>query len=149
MKSVIVALLGLLTCAAPSLTPPEGAWRSNRDITLAELRQERSFTPEQWRMLSSPELFGHMIYVLYRGSAITVYEGECSEPMTYEVDPAAGRIRFAASESDGSVLVALDGDRIRVPISILPGRLSETFKRTDLGAVMDRHPCVKDFVSRH
>lgn len=146
MRTLVAALVGLFTCGQPPFESLDGAWQSNRDITLAEFRQARSFTPEQWRLLSSPEFFGHMVYVFHGGSLVTVYEGECSAPLPYEADAASKQIHLPGS--DGPVTVTLDGDRLHVPVSLLPGRLRETFTRVDLAAVVRRHPCLREVVAQ-
>ena len=143
MRAAIVALLGLFTCGHASVSA-EGAWQSDRDLTLAEFRQARKFTPEQWRLLSSPQFFGHMVYVLHGGSAVTVYDGECSAPTSYTVDAASKQIRFSGSDDAAT----LAGDRLHVPVSSLPGHLRETFTRVDLAAVVRRHPCLRELVGQ-
>jgi hypothetical protein len=144
MRSVLVALLGLFTCGQPGFLP-EGAWQSDRDLTLAEFRQARSFTPEQWRLLSSPEFFGHLVYVLHGGTVVTVYDGECSAPMSYSLDAPSRQVRFSGPEV--LVVATLEGDQMHVPIPRIPGRLRETFSRVDLDAVVRRHPCLLELVN--
>jgi hypothetical protein len=87
-----------------------------------------------------------MVYVLHGGSAVTVYDGECSAPIAYTADTASKQIRF--STSDRLVAATLDGDRMQVPVSGLPGRLRETFTRVDLAAVVRRHPCLRELVGQ-
>lgn len=49
------------SCARGSLEALEGAWQSDRQRTLAELRGVRDFTPEQWKRLSDPSLLGQVV----------------------------------------------------------------------------------------
>ncbi len=143
MRSIVAALLSLMTCAGPSGGSPEGAWQSDRDRTLAELRDVANMTDAQWRALSSPEVFGNMVHVLQGGKAVTVFDGECSAPVAYQLDAASSKIRLAGSP----VAATLDGDRLYVPIARLPGNARETFSRADLAATLRRHPCLREFVS--
>jgi hypothetical protein len=145
MRSVVLALVALLKCANPFSSGLDGAWQSNQELTLSDLRQVRALTAEQFRQLESPDLFGHMIYVFSNGSAITVYEGECSAPMHYEVD--GSQIRFTDGDAaTRATRLSLDGDRLHVPIARLPGRPNETFTHIDLAAAIRQNACVRAFV---
>jgi hypothetical protein len=145
MRTFVLAVLALLKCAHPFSGGPDGAWQSNRELTVSELRQVRGLSPQQLQLLSSPDFFGHMVYVFSHGAAITVYEGECSAPMHYQVD--GSQIRFTDGEAAArAIRLTLDGDRLRVPIASLPGRPSETFTPVDLAGVSRQNACVKVFV---
>jgi hypothetical protein len=80
MRVTVSFMLLLLGCGHPTRGPLEGAWLSNRDLTLYELREARNWTPEQWQKLSSPEFFGHMLYVFHGGHAITVFDALSRSP---------------------------------------------------------------------
>ena len=129
--------------------PLDGAWQSDRDLTLEELQREKTFSPQQWQLLSSPEFFGHMLYVFHRGSAITVFDGECSAPISYEVDTVSAKVRLASTGSNASAAsLSLDRRRLHVPITLLPGGHRETFTRVDLEVARNRHPCVRAFLNQ-
>jgi len=137
--TAVLCVVALVACGRGSSV--EGAWQSDREVTLGELRQA-NFTPEQWRFLSSPDVFGKLVYVFHHGSLVTVYDGECSEPEAYSVDRASGRVRLA---SEPGMPLTLEGGYLRAPIAQLPGK-RETFSRIDLDAAVRRHPCVGSFV---
>jgi hypothetical protein len=70
-------------CSGPVTGGLEGAWQSNRDLTLAELRQAQSFTPDQRRALSDPTLFGHIATAPVRARAArAVSESQVFPKMT-------------------------------------------------------------------
>ena len=145
MRTFVLAVVALLKCANPFSSGLDGAWQSNREITVGDLRQVRGLSAEQLRLLSSPDFFGHMIYVFNHGSAITVYEGECSAPVHYEVD--GSQVRFTEGDAETRAThLTLDGDRLRVPITRLPGHPNETFTHIDLGNAVRQNACVRAFV---
>ena len=84
-----------------------------------------------------------MVYVLHGGSAVTVFEGECSAPISYDLDQSSGKVRLVGYPTVATV----DGDQLYVPIPRLPGNLRETFSRVDLEATVRRHPCLRELVS--
>ncbi len=143
---VLVLVLG----ACAQTTPLEGGWQSNRELTLAELRQSRTFTPEQLEKLSRPDFFGHMVQI-YRGDQIlTVFQGECSQPQKFEIlesDARSIAIRYFDEESGGEreLRLDLDGERLYVPFSIAKTDLREVFTRVPLTDIAHRHPCTRAF----
>jgi hypothetical protein len=141
MRAILLLLLTLAGC--PTSKAPEGAWQSNRDLTLAEFRGARSFSQEQWKLLSAPTFFGHMIYVFSHDSVVTVYDGECSEPMRYEMDASHARIRLLGAPSDANPELTLESDRLYVPVAIAGGKLRETFTPVDLQTAIQRYPCIR------
>jgi hypothetical protein len=148
MRVVIIFMLLLLGCSDPAPGPLEGAWKSDRDLTLDAFRAGQSWTPEQWQKLSSPDLFGHLLYVFHRDSVITVFDGECSAPSSFEMDSASTQIRLSGTDSDGhTATLTLEGGRLYVPVLLLRGGLRETFTRTDLAPVVRRHACVGEFLA--
>ena len=144
MRAILVALLGLLPCAQSTPSPIEGAWQSNRSLTLAEFREARSFTAEQWKLLSSPQFFGHMIYVFSDHAVITVYDGKCSEPMRYELDGGTRIVLRDSGPNGETAILAFDGEHLRVPVSGLSGNLRETFTRVDLAGAARQNPCIRE-----
>src|SRR5262249_35015764 len=146
MRAVFLLLLTLAGC--PASKAPEGAWQSNRELTLAEFRGARSFSQEQWKLLSAPTFFGHMIYVFSSDSVVTVYEGQCSEPMRYEMDATHTRIRLLGGDADANADLTLESDRMYVPVAILGGSLRETFTPVELQTAVKRYPCIQRALDR-
>jgi len=148
---IVVLALSASAWAQGRHTPVEGAWQSNRDLTLAELREAREFTREQWQLLSDPAFFGHMVHV-YRGSSgTTVFEGKCSPTASFElVDPRPGSVGVRYFDDswgeERTIKLEVDGDRLYVPISLLGGHLRETFTRVPVEDVVSRHPCTREFL---
>jgi hypothetical protein len=152
MRVGILALfLALAGCVQGRPTPVEGAWQSNRDLTLAELHEARKFTPEQWRFLSDPTFFGQMVHI-YRGSSgITVFEGKCSPPNAFRIldsQPGSVKLRYFDEflGEERTTTLTVEGDRLYVPISMLEGQLRETFTRVPVEEVKQRHPCTRTFL---
>jgi hypothetical protein len=147
MRVAVSFLLFLVGCNQLAAGHLEGAWQSNRDLTLHEFREARSWTPEQWGKLSSPDFFGHMLYVFHRNNVIVVFDGQCSPPSAFEIDSSLSQIRLHGAGPEGAtVTLTLEEDRLYVPVSMLRGGLRETFTRTELGLAIQRHPCVGEFV---
>jgi hypothetical protein len=138
--------IGLAACGSPGL-PVEGAWRSNRDLTLAGLEQLGGLSGEQWDVLSSPGLFGHVVLV-YRGDqSVTVLEGECGPTVPFEVlDAGADAVTLRFFDplfvEARTTTIELDEDRLLVPMAILDGQAREVFTRVPLEEVLGRYPCV-------
>jgi hypothetical protein len=141
-------LFALGACA--QTTPLEGGWRSNRALTLAEIRQARTFTPAQLEKLADPDFFGHLIQI-YRGDeVITVLEGECSEPRKFEIldsDGSSVTIRYfdERSGAERDLRLDVDADKLYVPFSIAETDLREVFTRVPLRSAVLLSPCAREF----
>ena len=143
-------LLLFLLGSCVHTTPIEGAWLSNRELTLAEIRSARNLTPQQLQKLSDPGFFGHMVHV-YRGNRmLTVFDGECSEPVSFEIldsDKRSVTIRYfdeqAGAERD--LLLDVGDNKLYVPFSIADSDLREVFRQVPLEAISNRHPCIREF----
>jgi hypothetical protein len=136
-----VALAALLVASAwacahgtpPSPLPVEGAWQSDRARTLDSLQAARPWPVKQWRLLSDPTLFGHMVKV-YRGSlAFIVFEGKCSDPVVWEAVESGMRV---------------EDSLLYVPIAMLRGRPDEVFRRISIEEAIRQHPCVAEVLAR-
>lgn len=148
MRRATALLLLVLGCGLPRVNALDGAWQSNRDLTLQEFRAKRSWTPEQWETLASQDMFGHMVYVFQGNQAIVVFDDLCSARSSFEKNSSASQILFPGTDPDEPpVAITREDDRLYVPVSLLRGGLRETFIRTELDLVVQRHPCVGDFVS--
>jgi hypothetical protein len=143
---VLVLSTALVACGSPGL-PVEGAWQSNRELTLAGLEQLGGLSGEQWDVLSSPGLFGHVVLV-YRGDrSLTVLEGECGPTVTFEVlDTGADAVTLRFFDplfvEARTTTIELDEDRLLVPMAILDGHAREVFTRVPLPEVLGRYPCI-------
>jgi hypothetical protein len=147
VRVALLLMLLLLGCGHSNPGSLEGAWQSNRDLTLLEFREARSWTPEQWTKLSSPDFFGQMLYVFHGNHVIVVFDGECSPPSSFVIDSTSSQIRLPSSGPDKSdITLTLEGDRLFVPVSLLRGSFRETFTPTELDQATRRHPCVAEFL---
>jgi hypothetical protein len=141
----------LASCSGSETYTIEGAWQSDRDLTLADLRESREFTEKQWAFLSDPAFFGSMVQV-YRGeSAVVVFDGQCSPVTTFEIvrsEENLVSIRFSDEffEEERTVDLTTAADRLYVPIALLEGDLRETFTRISPAEAARQYPCLRSFV---
>jgi hypothetical protein len=154
MRVVIAALLlaSAAACNRQVETAVDEAWQSNRELTLAELELSGGFSEDEWRALSDPTLFGHMIHI-YRGSVgVTVFEGQCSPENAFEIVSATDsstEVRYFDDfyDEERTVLLTTDGDRLYVPMKLAKGQFRETFSRISAETVVRRHPCTRGFIA--
>jgi hypothetical protein len=67
-RRIVLALTALLVGCAPGLPDQlEGAWQSNRPLTLVELSKAKGLSEEQIRTLSAPEFFGDLTVIYEDG----------------------------------------------------------------------------------
>jgi hypothetical protein len=89
-----------------------------------------------------------MIYVFKLNHVIVVFDGECSAPSSFEINSSLSQIHLRGVGPDkDTVTLTLDEDRLYVPVSIVGDGVRETFTRTGLEFVIQRHPCVGEFVA--
>ncbi len=144
-RFVAASAVALLGCS-PSLSL-DGAWRSDRERTLAELETAGSFTDEQWAFLSSPGLFGHLIVVFEGNRAINVFEGECHPYSEFEVlEDSEDRklIRYFDSglESVIDQEILLEENHLYMPFGSYRFPVREAFTRISVEEAFRLHPCL-------
>jgi hypothetical protein len=150
--STMALFLALAGCALLTRAPAiEGAWRSSRELTLADIREARTFAPSQLETLADPEKFGHWVQVYRGGEMITVAWGKCSARQSYRIvdsDARSATVRYRdeAWGAEKTVHFDLDEQRLYVPFAIATPDLREVFTRVPLEEVTENADCVRSFV---
>jgi len=133
---LVVLLVAASACAHTTAPPPlpiEGAWQSDRARTLDSLEAAHPWPVKQWRLLSDPTFFGHMIKV-YRGPMVfIVFEGKCSDPVAWH-DVEAG--------------MRVEDSLLYVPMTLLRGRPDEVFRRISIEEAIRQYPCIAEAMAR-
>ncbi len=97
---ITTILLLLVIAAAPEELERTlfGTWKSNRDLTLIEVRKATGLTEQQRTLLTAPNFFGRL--------KVTFGKGQCSIELDDDVDSFPCRIY---REKNGSIVVEYHG----------------------------------------
>ena len=149
MRTLLLLLGVVMGCR--STGPFEGAWRSDRDMTLKALSQVSTIGDVQRERLAKLEFFGHMLHVFSGSRWLTVFDNQCTDmaqmkgvvtgPRTRSVtffNPVAKRVTTTTME--------VDGDTLWVTIPLLPPGSREAFRRISLDEARRAHPCLSDLL---
>jgi len=140
-----------LACFSCSSAPEQrllGAWRSDRDLTLASIEQVGDLSSEERASLGDPDLFGQLIHVWGTRQGISIFAGECGSPTPYTIrDSTSNSVTVEYyddfyQEAQSKVVYIGDG---QIALPILGGRAREVFVRTDLAALKAQYPCLTSF----
>lgn len=150
MRRISILFPLLLLACEQSEFPLNGAWISDRGRTLAEFRETREFSDEQWSVLSDPTLFGQMVQVFVGGRAFVVFDGSCGAIADIRILSRSGPKIEAELETRDGVSKAtfyFEGDRLKIPVRVFGGDVQETFSRISLAAAIQRHTCVAELLA--
>jgi hypothetical protein len=151
MRHVLV-ILPLLSLACGLGTAPEiqGAWISNRDLTLASIAEAPGITTEDLELYSDPNLFGHMVHIWGERRGLAIFDGKCWPPVAY------ARIGRGPDHIDlllwGPAWLQVEHKRVRLiegglALPILDGRAQEILTPIDPSPVRDTYPCLQDHLT--
>ena len=76
---LILEIASIFSCAHSPKTEILGAWRSNRELTLATFEQGQPVPDKFKEVLYAPDFFGSLIHIYYENEAISIFEGQCSK----------------------------------------------------------------------
>jgi hypothetical protein len=133
--------------AAPPALPIDGIWLSDRDLTLAELQKAQTWPERQWKALSDPTLFGHMVQVIRGHTALAAVYGSCQPPEQFVVlESSASRVRVRVldpqpGEAAEVEFQIVDGN-LHLPMMEFESRPHEVFRRATVEEATREQPCL-------
>ncbi len=153
LRRVLCGSTALLIACATAGPPLDGAWRSDRELTLARLDGILDTSPgARWEFLRDAEFFGHTV-VLYRGNDVAhVYEGRCSRMPPVKVvasEPSAITYRYfdVLHQRADTSRIEVDGDVLWVDVPLLGEGAREAFRRIPVEEAVADHPCLAEVMS--
>jgi len=146
-------MLSLIACVCFSCSSaPEqrllGAWRSDKDLTLASIEQVADLSSDERASLYDRTLFGQLVHVWGTRQGISIFKGECGSPTPYTIRDSTSNsitVEYYDSfyEEAQSKVIYFGVQQIALPI--LGGRAREIFIRADLDALKAQYPCLSSF----
>lgn len=105
LARLVLFAVSLVVAATASANPLMGVWKSDRDLTLLEVKKLAQLTLEQRELLSTPDLFGQ---------AVAIY-GEREMELRLTEESMRLSYRVVATGSD-FVEIEYDDERVARPV---------------------------------
>jgi len=133
---LVLFAASLVMAATASANPLMGVWKSDRDLTLLEMKKLSPLTLEQREVLSTPDLFGQAV-AIYGDREIELRLTEGSTRLSYRVVATGSdfvEIEYDDEQVAGPVRkrLLLHGGLLHVPVEDMG--FHEVFRRIDVPA---------------